>query len=197
MFYAYLLEHEKLQGVVSTWEECQNIVKGKKAKFKKFKTMEEAKNWLNSGANYEKKSSTFDLDKEGIYFDAGTGRGIGVEVRVTNYKKESLLHKIIDKNLINEFGNITLEDKTNNYGELLGLYCALKYAIKYNIRNIYGDSELIIKYWSKGHYKKTLNDDTIKLINRVLSLMTSFNLQNGNLIKISGDNNPADLGFHR
>ena len=57
--------------------------------------------------------------EKGIYFDAGTGRGIGVEVRITNENKENILDKISPsalKKLLkdttwikNEFGNIQVE----------------------------------------------------------------------------------------
>lgn len=54
-FYAYFLENEKTFGIVDTWDECKNLVHGKKARYKSFPSEVECKKWLESGANYEKK----------------------------------------------------------------------------------------------------------------------------------------------
>ena len=87
--YAYcILDDNKFiveSNIVYTWDECQNIVKGKKSRYKSFKTETEAKKWLECGAEYESKSEKQDklidlfaeLDRDAIYFDAGTGRGKG------------------------------------------------------------------------------------------------------------------------
>lgn len=201
MFYACFLEENKESLILNSWEECQDKIKGKKARYKKFKTKEEAQNWLENGALYSKKiiSENNNLDKEAIYFDAGTGRGIGVEVRLTDFKGNSLLHKIMPKNKINQFGNYLLsQGRTNNFGELTGLFISLKYAKKYNTKIIYGDSNLVIEYWCHGHYnEKNLDEDTIDLILKVKNLYEEYTLSGGLLKKISGDINPSDLGFHK
>ena len=95
-FYAYFLEKENISGIVETWDECKTLVNGKKARYKSFPTRKECETWLGAGANYEKKA---EIKKEiqenlpmGIYFDAGTGRGIGVETRITDEKGNSLTH---------------------------------------------------------------------------------------------------------
>lgn len=105
----------------------------------------------------------------------------------------------MDKSKINDYGNYYLsEGRTNNFGELTGLYAALKYALRYDINKICGDSSLIIDYWSKGRYNKdSLEEDTINLIKKVTLLRTEFERKKGKIEKISGDVNPADLGFHK
>ena len=134
--YAYYLLDSKESGIFYTWNECQQKVNGKKARYKSFKSETEAQEWLKSGAEYEKKekkneSLFLELDKEGIYFDAGTGRGEGVEVRLTDYDGNSLLHEILNASKINSYGNYKLsEGRTNNFGELTGIFAALKYAKK-------------------------------------------------------------------
>lgn len=200
MVYAVFLINENKKYIFNNWEDCNNYIKGKKVRYKKFKNEEEAKKWLDSGARYdEKEEKKQELEKNAIYFDAGTGRGIGVEVRVTDHLGISLLNRIMPSNKINEFGNYLLsENRTNNFGELCGLYIALKYAEKYDIKKICGDSELVIKYWSKNIFnKKNLDDDTISLISKVSEMYKNYVEKGGELIKISGDINPSDLGFHK
>ena len=211
-YYAYFFD-EKNNGIVDTWSECEKIVHGTKARYKSFIDKSVAQDWLDSGANYEKKISlktpvNTTLEK-GIYFDSGTGRGIGVEVRVTDENKENILDKISQNTLKellkdttwikNEFGNIQFETKkTNNFGELIGFYFALNCAklLKYNL--ILGDSRLVIDYWSLGRfYENNLELETINYINKVIQLRKEFEKNKGIVRHISGDVNPADLGFHK
>lgn len=213
-FYAYYLLNESEKGIVENWSECQKIVKGKSSRYKSFSSLYEAKEWLENGAEYEKNKSSkknkkkskdefleliMKLDKEAIYFDAGTGRGQGVEVRITDYDGSSLLNKIINESKINEFGNYFLsKDRTNNFGELVGMYAALQYAQKYSVKKICGDSKLVIDYWSNGYYnEKNLDKDTIELINKVKKLREEYEKDGGVIELVSGDFNPADLGFHK
>ncbi len=207
--YAYFLKNENIKGLVDNWDECKNLVHGKKARYKSFPTEKEGKEWLESGAHYEKKIGDLapKIKKEklkenlvdGIYFDSGTGRGIGVEVRVTDINGISLLSKNSFNLPINSYGNIHLgKDKTNNYGELLGLYLALDIASQTGERKIFGDSNLVIHFWSKGLFRKdSLNDDTVSLILKVTEKRKTFEKIGGKIEHVSGDINPADLGFHK
>ncbi|WP_427170815.1 ribonuclease H family protein [Fusobacterium nucleatum] len=211
-YYAYFFSEDN-KGIVNSWSECEKIVLGTKARYKSFIDKTEAQDWLNSGAIYEKKislkSSTSPNLEKGIYFDAGTGRGIGVEVRITNEYKENILEKIpIEEleNLLrgtswikNQFGNIQVEKgKTNNFGELIGFYFALNCAKNLKCNTIFGDSRLVIDYWSLGRFhENNLEKETIKYINKVILLRKEFEQNNGIIKHISGDINPADLGFHK
>lgn len=202
-FYAYFLENDGVSGVVETWDECKNLVNGKKARYKSFSTRRECENWLNSGANYEKKAEIKKEIKknlpEGIYFDAGTGRGIGVESRVTDVAGTSLLHFNSLGYIPNEYGNIFLgKEKTNNYGELLALLLAIDIAEKVEYKHIYGDSNLVLYFWSKGIFKRDkLAPETVELILKVVEARKRFEVKGGIIEYISGDYNPADLGFHK
>ena len=179
--------------------------KRKKARYKSFKSLLEAQEWLNSGANYEKKEKKdltklySELEREAIYFDAGTGRGNGVEVRLTDFDGNSLLYKIMNEKNINEFGNYYVADtRTNNFGELVGIYTAFVYAKKYGTKIICGDSSLVIEYWTKGRYNSSnLESDTVELIKKTALMRNEFEKRGGTVKKISGDVNPADLGFHK
>lgn len=197
-FYAYWISRGKLTGITTNWSECEKLVKYKfGAKYKSFYTKQQAQDWLDNGADYSYKPINNELPK-GIYFDSGTGRGIGVEVRVTDEKGNSLLSLIAKESDINEYGNyLTPKDSTNNYGELLGCYAALKIAkVKY-IKFIYGDSKLVIDSWSKGRFRsKKLHKRTLNVINMTKTLRDEFERNGGKIDYISGDLNPADLGFH-
>lgn len=195
--YAYHLEATGEEGITESWAACQKKVQGVKARYKGFATKGAAEAWLKTGARYTVKERPT-LEK-GIYFDAGTGRGIGVEVRVTNEKGENLLPVVLSKKEINEHGNVWLVNgATNNYGELLGCKLALMIAKKKKIQRIFGDSGLVIKYWSKGFIKKnTVVPKTVSLAEEVSHLRKEFEKSGGSIKHVSGDVNPADLGFHR
>ena len=66
------------------------------------------------------------------------------------------------------------------------------------IKSIFGDSKLVINYWSKGFMNKNkLSLKTKKLIKSVARLRKKFEESGGRMEYISGDDNPADLGFHK
>lgn len=198
-FYAYSLTEEKSRGITQSWNDCKSAIEGKKAKYKGFRTEQEARQWLLDGAEYTKKAVLQQELKPGIYFDAGTGRGIGVEVKVTDARGNNIINKIVPASEINEFGNyLAPKGSTNNYGELMGCYIALKIALQENSRSIFGDSKLVIDYWSRGHIKKDkVAEKTYKLSLMVAELRRQFERNGGQILHVSGDINPADLGFHK
>ena len=111
MFYAYFLENDNISDIVEDWDTCQKLTKGKKARFKKFNSYTEAKNWLDSGALYTPKTKdTSSLFKDAIYFDSGTGRKGTVEVKVCDFFGDSLLPFIMPNNKINAYGNYYLNE---------------------------------------------------------------------------------------
>lgn len=210
-FYAYYNIKDGERGVVDSWDLCKVRVQGKQSRYKGFTTYKEASDWLEAGAKYEvnqerkeelesKKNENIkkrERLEEAIYFDAGTGRGIGVEARVTNLSGKSYLFEYFPSR-VNEFGNINLgREKTNNYGELVALYCAIEIGEKERVYKIYGDSNLVLSYWSQGRYSETLPEETIKLIKAVIRKRKEFEVKGGKIDYVSGDINPADLGFHK
>lgn len=118
---------------------------------------------------------------------------------MTDKYGNSLINENYHSFPINEHSNILLgKERTNNFGELLGLSIALDLALKSNVNNIFGDSKLVIQYWSHGHFNKnSINDDTIKLIDYVVKRRKKYEACGGKITHISGDINPADLGFHK
>ena len=203
-FYVYFIAGGP-KGVTADWKECEKIVKGVNgARFKGFQSRKDANDWLISGANYVSKTRTKTKIKTeispGIYFDAGTGRGNGVEISVTDENGKDLLHHALSKKEINPFGKhyVSNPSATNNYGELLALKYALKIAEKEKVLDVFGDSRLIIEYWSRWRIKRdSVAEETVKLSKEVSELRDEFERTGGSVKWVSGDYNPADLGFHR
>lgn len=182
------LDDEKLEHYLSYGEDA-------KIRFKKFETQELADKWVDHAGN-----PPVDLDEDGVYFDAGTGGGKGVRCRVTDVRGFMLDLETEVSLVYDEDNNIKLEEnRTNNYGELFALYLALQYALANGKERIFGDSMLVIKYWSMGKYnkEKMTNTDTIDLIEKTSALRKRFAEKNGRVYWISGDRNPADLGYHK
>ena len=202
-YYAYFVPAENRRGIADEWAECERAVSGKPgARYRAFSARDEAARWLARGAMYEAKPRGAPPELEaGIYFDAGTGRGEGVEVSVTDEKGKNLLHKAISKKQLNRYGKQLLADSsaTNNYGELLALKYALAAAKKLKTKKIFGDSRLVVEYWSRWRIKKKeLPAATVSLAEEVSRLREEFENKFGGIVaRINGAHNPADLGFHR
>lgn len=212
-FYAYLIPSKERQGITDNWLECERYVKGVYgARYRGFDSRAEAAEWLHGGAKYKNPEFTptpnGGLRRSmkrpplgvGVYFDAGTGRGDGVEISVTDEKGRDLLGRVLAKSKINKFGKhlVAHAEATNNYGELLALNYALKYAMKEEEKSVFGDSKLVIDYWSKRQIKKKdVAAKTVKLAMEVAALRESFEEGGGVVSRIPGGDNPADLGFHR
>ncbi len=204
-YYAYLLRGGE-SAIVDNWKDCEKKVSGVYgARYKGFVAKSEAEAWLLAGAQYTKRITNNELRitkkalERGIYFDAGTGRGKGTEISVTDERGNDLLHEVLTTKDINKFGKHLLGKKaTNNHGELLACLYAMQVAMKSGIKKVFGDSKLVIDYWSKGFIKKDkVASETVELAEMVAGLREEFEEEGGRVIHISGNNNPADLGFHR
>lgn len=195
-FYAYFVPETRERGVTDSWPACERIVKGRyNARYRGFKDEDEAHAWLTAGARYE--SKPVKKLKPGIYFDAGTGRG-KVEISVTDERGKDLLYLAIPKAKLNRFGKCALSpSSTNNYGELLAAKYALELALSRGIKKVFGDSALVLNFWSKGHVTKDVPARTARLAREVAELRARFESAGGALEFVSGEHNSADLGFHR
>ncbi|OGZ45292.1 MAG: hypothetical protein A3C84_02055 [Candidatus Ryanbacteria bacterium RIFCSPHIGHO2_02_FULL_48_12] len=194
-YYAYILPSGE-QGIVDAWPACQKLVSGKpNARYKGFTTEANAQAWLATGGDYAAKH----VANSGIYFDAGTGRGDGVEISVTDETGADLLQEILPTQKINRHGkHLIQKDVSNNFGELLACRYALELALKRGVMHVFGDSKLIIDYWSKGYINvPNVTRETLELASRVADLRKEFEAAGGRIEHISGDDNPADLGFHK
>lgn len=111
-------------------------------------------------------------------------------------------HLPVGNRLLAEVSFNDVSSQQNNGAELISLVMGLRIALTTGeYFNIYCDSELIVSYWSKGHINpKTLSKmdpNKYKYICECVQNRKLFETIGGNIIKISGDNNLADLGFHK
>lgn len=193
-FYVFLVGKKK--GITDSWDECKKVVTGHiGAKYKSFESKEEAKRWLEAGADYSVRHLAA---IKGIYFDAGTGSNGVTRANVTDENGKGLLHEIIsDPYRLDDKGHFPLLGKTNNFGELTACKFALEIALKDDVKHVFGDSKLIINYWSKGFVKGNMSQETKDLALGVKMLREQFEASGGSVEYISGGGNPADLGFHK
>ena len=197
-YYAYLVPAGR-SGVTDDWKVCERTVSGVPgARYRGFPSEAAARAWLTEGARYTPRERR--PARPGIYFDAGTGRGQGVEISVTDETGKDLLSAVMKRHELNPFGKHRVRngEATNNYGELLALRYALEIAEKCGAGNVFGDSRLVIDYWSRRRAKRALLPaETVRLLDEVAELREKFEHGGGSVHRISGDDNPADLGFHR
>lgn len=199
-FYAYLIPSTGEKGVKSSWADCKKKVEGVVgARYKGFAAKEEAQVWLGQGATYEIESQHKKSLNKGIYFDAGTGYGKGVEISVTDDMGNNLLHEVVPARGINHRGKhwVFGRGTTNNFGELLACKYALEIGKRHKVKKIFGDSKLVIDYWSLGKIKRDMNEATKELAYETAKLRKVFERSGGAIKHIPGCDNPADLGFHR
>ncbi|MEJ2367042.1 MAG: viroplasmin family protein [Acidobacteriota bacterium] len=203
-FYAY--KTPEGSGVVESWSECENRVAGRPARYKGFAARGDAEAWLRAGARYEdraakKQVAQAKLPEDAVYFDAGTGGGNGTEINVTGRDGVPLLHLVLPEDQLTVRGtHYPPGGRTNNYGELLACVCALKIAEKLKLKKVCGDSELVLKYWSRGHVsrdKSAADPDLARLAQTAARTRKAFESAGGILIHVPGGLNPSDLGFHR
>lgn len=217
MFY-YAVRNGRNPGIYNTWDECNEQVSGfKGAIFKKFKSYEEARNYVNNIENNTVAKEEI-IERDGcIYVDGSYGshtHGFGWGSVINGYDGCDLIPYCHENGLINDL-NIKpvilpvgrrvvivskFEDVTqqNNGAELLSAVVALRLAIFLKtrgiiIKRIYTDSSTVL-HWSKRLNNSNLDPIKIHYINELIHLTREFD---GTLEKIDGDINPADLGYHK
>lgn len=204
-FYAWVAGDDR--GIESSWSSCEARVHARSgARYRGFGTRAEAEAWLQEGGVYEDRKAKkalrqADLPEDAIYFDAGTGRGDGTEANVTDRAGTPLAHLEAPADVLTPFGTIKLSrGRTNNYGELMGCYFALRVARRLGIKHVLGDSALVLDYWSKGILgaaKRGEDPDLARLAALTARERKAFEAGGGRLSHVPGAINPADLGFHR
>ena len=199
--YAIFLVEELKSLIVFDLEMQKNFTKDRANITRIFDTVNEADRWLrNMEQNYIIDMKNL-LKEDTIFFDVGTGRGIGAEVCVSDYMGNPIIEKLSEyKNSLNGYGNYNL-GKINNimYGELFGLYLALLISKENNkYKKIAGDNLGVINNWSKGEkISSKISFEEKELIDKVVLLRKEFEENGGKILYINGSINPADLGFHK
>lgn len=205
-YYAYRVGDE--QGVVESWSACERVVRGRPhARYRGFANRAAADAWLAAGAPQrdhalDKREALEALPETAVFFDSGTGPGRGAEVNVTDRAGVPIAHLAEpEEGELTPEGTLVLgRRRTNNYGELYACLLALRAAGRLGARHVYGDSRLVLDYWSQGHVsaeKRASDPDLAALAARTREARAAFERSGGKLAHVSGGLNPADLGFHR
>jgi ribonuclease HI len=87
-----------------------------------------------------------------------------------------------------------------NGAELLSLIAGIRIAQEIKCLMVCSDSKLMTDYWSKRLKPETkLKMDPLKSnwVEYLIKIRQNFEKIGGKIEKISGDDNPADLGFHK
>lgn len=216
----YAVRKGRARGIYSIWDHCKTQITGfPGAEFKKFDSIVDANNFINNRdtviqINFNKSRV--------IYVDGGKNKFTGENAYasvVDGYGNDLLnfyrglltdmtlitvsLPKGIRTVIVARFSDV--ESQQNNGAELLAAVAGLRIAIflstnGYLIEHVLSDSQLIVEYWSnrlKEDSANTMDPIKVRFINELIELKSKFSLFNGLLTKISGDDNLADLGFHR
>ena len=199
-YYAVFFLDDLTSFITSDIQLKDRFIENRSHILKVFQVFFEADKWTKNMKKLYTKEKESLFKNDTLFFDSGTGRGLGTEVRITDYLGNSLLHELeYYKDKLNQFGNYNLgkDIKDNNYGELYGLYLALLLANQKNIKKISGDSSTVINDWKPGKLlSNKLNKDILDLIEKVRTLRNIFEMFGGEIHFIPGGINPADLGFH-
>lgn len=98
--------------------------------------------------------------------------------------------------LIANFSDVTRQQ--NNGAELIAFYSALVIGIRDGYKTINCDSDLLVKFWSKKITPKPgMDKRKLDFVKRVIDLRKEFERNGGEIVKIPGKDNLADLGYHR
>ena len=150
----------------------------------------------------------------GIYVDGACNKSIGSCCSVTDINgndmiepyKEFLSHfeflqgfqtKIHNCRTVYVINFSDVSQQQNNGCELVAFCIGLLIATYYKYDVVYSDSDLLVKYWSKKNYTTIKDPFKSKIQRYCVELRQNYENMGGSVEKISGDDNPADLGFHK
>lgn len=144
----YAVRSGRKTGIFSSWDECKEQVSGYKgAEYKSFKTIEEAKDYINgtNNKNFEIDDNTVEAYVDGSYEHSIKLYGSGVVILKGGEVIKKLSVKGNDKDLV---------DMRNVAGEIEASKLAMNYCLENEIKNLilYFDYEGIEK-WCTGAWK--------------------------------------------
>ena len=157
----YAVKNGRNPGIYSTWAECENQVKGfKEAKYKKFKTYEEATSFIEDDDNQlkdgakTKEGSVVDVndikDDEVVAYVDGS---FSIETKTFSYGM--VIFTTEGKEVFSGKDNHKdLADMRNVAGELSGAMEAMKISISKGKNTLYLHYDYMgIEEWAKGNWK--------------------------------------------
>lgn len=215
----YVVKKGIIPGIYNNWNDCKKQINGfSGALYKKFSSYEEAQLFLNNGQINE--LPLFDQNRV-IYVDGACNnftKPYALGSAVDHYGNDLI------KNFQPLFTDMTLREydlpvgkrfvimvnfndvvsQQNNGAELLATVAGMRIALyliknNYPLQYIFSDSNLIVQFWSKRIKDESaakMDPNKLKYIHELISLRSELELLGCILWKISGDSNPADLGYH-
>lgn len=212
----YAVRKGRNPGIYETWSECSAQVNGfSGAEFKSFATLEAAGRFLSVvGAKEESPvAPARDWSKSSVFVDGGQNAHTGGVAwgRVVGGDGQDLVEEyarlLSDMELrevqlpggrswviVAQFAGV---DQQNNGAELLAMVAGLRIALASGAPRLCSDSDLLVKWWSRGHVRTCADPRKLALIHECVALRAEFERGGGAVAKIAGADNPADLGFHR
>lgn len=167
-------------GVYSSWNECEKQVKGfDGARFKSFKTREEAENALESGPEKIQRMSAIERNRNKS--NPPSGSTIAVDAACSGNPGKMEYRGVFTETNTELFRSKVFEEGTNNIGEFLAIVHCLAWQQKKRINfPIYSDSQNAINWVKAGKartklFRSTKNEELFQLIDRA-----EFWLKNNN-----------------
>lgn len=176
----YAVKIGKKPGIYENWNECKENINGfSGAKFHKFKTLEEAENYMNEKDykinNFDNKSD----DKEIKYPCAFVDGSFNPKTKVYGYGIAFKSNEISGINELNGFGdNEEMAIMRNIAGELLGAIEAVKEAKRLGLSKIFIYYDYLgIELWPNKEWnsRKSFVKDYVEFINNERANGTEIN----------------------
>lgn len=216
----YVVRCGRIPGLYYKWDDCKLQILGfPNSVYRKFDNITDANNFIN---DLEIKPQLNFNRERVIYVDGGHNRITGKNAfgsvvdgfgnDMLNYYRDLLKDmELITVNLPKGIRTVIVarfsdcESQQNNGAELLAAVAGLRIAIflcsnGYLINHVLSDSKLIVEWWCnklKEERSIKMDPNKVRYIEELISLKSNFSLFQGSLTKISGNDNLADLGFHR
>ena len=196
------------KGIYTSWNDCKRNTYGyNESEFKSFKSLKEAEKFYFDNTKTE----------NSLYVDGGHNKDTGSVAygSVVDHQGNDMIeyYKFLFEDYDLEFRTVDLpvgrrtvvisnfEDcklQQNNGAELLALFIGLKIANHITIfKTIFSDSQVVCDYWSKNIVNNNFCDEKIFYIKSTILQRNIFEKKGGTVIKITGNDNLADLGYHK
>lgn len=149
----YAVRNGKKPGIYETWDEAKSQVIGyKNAIYKSFKTLDEAKSFMDKKEKDKVSSKEIKEDECVVYVDGS----FNIKEKTVGYGIVYIDSKEILK-LNGSLQNDLYTSQRNVAGEVYGSMEAIKYAIDRNMKKIYIHFDYMgIKAWAEGEWKTNI-----------------------------------------